>query len=312
MPAPSHLPRRPRRQVGHPGARWPVHESVRHFSNVRGVHAALQHHRTASDSEGAVLMSMVPEIEKLLNDYRSWLKDKTTLRDLNGSWVEITTPYLDRHNDALQIYVRAENGGYILTDDSYTVHDLEASGCDLHTEKRQDLLKMTLNGYGVKLHNEALEVHATADNFPLRKHSLVQAMLAVNDLFYLAKPVVESLFFEDVVAWLDANEIRYTPKAKFTGISGYDQLFHFVIPKSRKQPERILQAITRPTRETALSFINAWGDTQKVRSPESRAYAVLNDVEQTISGGVLDAFRNYRIKPVLWSARAEVVTEIAA
>jgi len=257
-------------------------------------------------------MSMVLEIEKLLSDYRAWLKDKTTLRELNGSWVEITTPYLDRHNDALQIYVRAENGGYILTDDSYTVHDLEASGCDLHTEKRQDLLKMTLNGYGVKLHNEALEVHATADSFPLRKHSLVQAMLSVNDLFYLAKPVVESLFFEDVVAWLDANEIRYTPKAKFTGISGYDQLFHFVIPKSRKQPERILQAITRPTRETALSFINAWGDTQKVRSPESRAYAVLNDVEQTISGGVLDAFRNYRIKPVPWSARAEVVTEIAA
>jgi hypothetical protein len=257
-------------------------------------------------------MSMVLEIEKLLNDYRAWLKDKTTLRELNGSWVEITTPYLDRHNDALQIYARADNGGYILTDDSYTVHDLEASGCSLHTEKRQDLLKMTLNGFGVKLHDEALEVHATADNFPLRKHSLVQAMLAVNDLFYLAKPVVESLFFEDVVAWLDANEIRNTAKLKFTGISGYDQLFDFVIPKSRKQPERILQAITRPTRDTALSFINAWSDTQKVRSPESKAYAVLNDVERIPSGEVLDALRNYQIRPVLWSARGEVVTELAA
>ena len=257
-------------------------------------------------------MSMVLEIEKLLSDYRLWLRDKTTLRELNGSWVEITTPYLDRHNDALQIYARAESGGYLLTDDSYTVHDLEASGCNLHTEKRQDLLKMTLNGFGVKLHHEALEIPATADNFPLRKHSLIQAMLAVNDLFYLAKPVVESLFFEDVVAWLDANEIRYTPKAKFTGISGYDQLFDFVIPKSRKQPERILQAITRPSRETAQSFIYSWADTQKVRSPESKAYAVLNDVEQTISGGVMDAFRNYQIHPVSWSARAEVVTELAA
>ena len=56
----------------------------------------------------------VPEIEKLLNDYRAWLVDKTTLRDVDGDWVEVTTPYLDRHNDALQIYVRAENGGYVL------------------------------------------------------------------------------------------------------------------------------------------------------------------------------------------------------
>ena len=254
----------------------------------------------------------IAEIERLLHDYRAWLRDKTTLREVNGEWVEITTPYLDRHNDALQIYARSENGGYVLTDDSHTIHDLEASGCNLHTEKRQDLLKMTLNGFGVKLQNEALEVHTTAENFPLRKHSLIQAMLAVNDLFYLAKPIVESLFFEDVVAWLDINDIRYTPKVKFTGTSGYDHLFDFVIPKSRTQPERILQAITRPTRETALSFINAWTDTRQVRSPASKAFAVLNDTEQQVSGNVIDAFRNYQIQPVAWHDRAQMVAELAA
>jgi Domain of unknown function DUF1829/Domain of unknown function DUF1828 len=255
---------------------------------------------------------IVTEIEKLLNEYRSWLQDKTTLRELNSDWVEITTPYLDRHNDALQIYARKQNGGYLLTDDSYTIHDLEASGCNLKTEKRQDLLKMTLNGFGVKLNGEALEIHAFGENFPLRKHNLVQAMLAVNDLFYLAKPTVESLFFEDVITWLDANEIRYTPKAKFTGISGYDHSFDFVIPKTRKQPERIMQAINRPTRDNAEAFIYAWSDTREVRSPDSKAYTVLNDAEQSISGGVVDAFRNYAIQPVLWRSRAEVVSELAA
>ena len=258
-------------------------------------------------------MTTAQEIEKLLNDYRAWLKDKTTLREVNGSWVEITTPFLDRHNDSLQIYVRAENGGYLLTDDSYTIHDLEASGCNLNTEKRRDLLNMTLNGFGVRMNSEALEVHASPETFPARKHSLIQAILAVNDLFYLAKPVVESLFFEDVIAWLDANDIRYTPKVKFTGISGFDHLFDFVIPKSpRKQPERIVQAINRPTRDSAQTFIHAWSDTRDVRPPESKAYAVLNDVEQPISGGVLDAFRNYQIRPVPWSQRGEVVTELAA
>ena len=137
-------------------------------------------------------------------------------------------------------------------------------------------------------------------------------MLAVNDLFYLAKPVVESLFFEDVVSWLDANEIRYTPEVKFTGISGYDHLFNFVIPKSRKQPERVVQAVNRPTRETALSFINAWTETRQTRTPESKAYAVLNDMERPVPGNVIDAFRNYQIRPVPWSDRAQVVPELAA
>jgi hypothetical protein len=255
---------------------------------------------------------IVAEIEKLLDEYRAWLRDKTTLRGVGDSWVEITTPYLDRHNDALQIYARRENGGYLLSDDSYTIHDLESSGCSLNTDKRRDLLKMTVNGFGVKLNQENLEIHATPETFPLRKHNLIQAMLAVNDLFYLAKPMVESLFWEDVVAWLDANEVRYTPKVKFTGISGYDHLFDFVIPKSRVQPERIVQAINRPTRDTAEVIIHRWNDTREVRSRDSKAYAVLNDTEQPVPAGVLEALANWAIRPVPWSHRADVVGELAA
>jgi hypothetical protein len=124
--------------------------------------------------------------------------------------------------------------------------------------------------------------------------------------------MVASLFYEDVIAWLEENDVRYTPKAKFTGISGYDHLFDFVIPKSRKQPERIVQAINRPTRDTAESFMHKWSDTREVRSPDSKAYAVLNDREQSISPGVIDAFKNYAIQPVPWSHRSEVVQELAA
>jgi hypothetical protein len=258
------------------------------------------------------MAGIVNDIERLLDAYRSWLKDRTTLKEIEGGeWVEITTPFLDRHNDALQLYARRENGGFLLTDDSYTVHDLQASGCALNTDKRRDLLRMTLNGFGVKMNKDALEVHASPETFPLRKHSLIQAMLAVNDLFYLAKPVVESLFFEDVVEWLDVNEIRYTPKVKFTGISGYDYVFDFVIPKSRHQPERVVQAINKPTPQAAKALILEWTETRQVRSQDSKAYAVLNDHEP-VAGDVIEALRNYEIRPVLWQARAEVVGELAA
>jgi len=259
------------------------------------------------------MTTMVQDIERLLDQYRHWLKDRTSLRTINDDWVEITTPYLDRHNDALQIYARRENGGFVLSDDSYIIHDLEASGCALNTDKRQQLLKMTLNGFGVKLERDALQVHASQEDFPLRKHNLIQAMLAVNDLFYLSKPLVESLFYEDVVAWLDANDIRYTPKVKFTGISGYDHLFHFVIPKSprRHQPERIVQVVNQPTRQAAQALIHQWTDTREVRAEDSRAYALLND-EQDVPRGVVEALSSYKIRPVVWSERLEVVQELAA
>jgi len=254
---------------------------------------------------------MIDEIQKLLDAYMAWLKDKTVLRQVKD-WVEITTPYIDRHNDYLQIYAKKDNSGFILTDDGYVIEDLRQSGCELESRKRKELLQLTLNGFGVKLEDNNLVVHASPDNFALRKHNLVQAMLAVNDLFYLSVPMVKSLFLEDVTSWLDLNDIRYTPRVKFTGKSGYDHLYDFVIPASKRQPERILKAINRPSRDTAEIVAFAWIDTKEVRPPNSRAYTLLNDTEHAPSVSVLDALRNYDINPVLWSQREQVREELAA
>jgi len=253
---------------------------------------------------------MIDEINSLLDNYVSWLRDKTSLRQVND-WVEITTPYLDRHNDQLQIYAKGLDSGYILSDDGYIIEDLEQSGCRLETQKRQALLKMTLNGFGVQINEKRLEIRASSENFALRKHNLLQAMLAVNDLFYMAEPIVSTLFFEDVVSWLELHEIRYTPQVKFTGKTGYDHLFDFVIPKSRAKPERIIKAINRPSKDTAQALVFATLDTREVRPSESIAYALLNDAERVVPIDVIEALKNYEVNPVPWSKRDSVRLEFA-
>lgn len=256
---------------------------------------------------------MIDEIQKLLDRYMEWLKDKTSLRAVDN-WVEITTPYIDRHNDYIQIYARRENGGYILTDDGYIITDLEQSGCSISTPKRQRLLEITLNGFGVHLDdNKELRINATADNFALRKHSLVQAMLSANDLFYLSQTVVTSLFLEDVEAWLDLHEVRYTPKVIFPGKTGFTYQFDFVIPKSKNMPERIIKAINRPGRETAQNMVLSWVDTKETRpSPDAVAYAFLNDTERAIPGDVVEALKSYDVKPIPWSKREDLREELVA
>ena len=256
---------------------------------------------------------MMNEFQALLDRYWAWLRDETALRQV-GDWVEITTPYLDRHNDCLQIYASRRNHGFVLTDDGSTIVDLEQSGCSLDTPKRQALLQMTLNGFGVRIREatKALEVRASVEDFALRKHNLLQAMLAVNDLFHLASPAVASLFLEDVVAWLDACEIRYTPQVRFAGRSGYDHSFDAVIPRSPAQPERILRVVNRPDRNAAQTIPFAWLDTKEVRPRESRAYAILNDSKAPVPEKVVSAMRNYGVRPVPWSERDGAREELAA
>jgi len=186
------------------------------------------------------------------------------------------------------------------------------SGCKIDSPKRQNMFEMTLNGFGVRANGKSLEVKASTADFPLRKRNLVQAMLAVNDLFYMASYTVTSLFYQDVIEWLDLSEIRYTHGVKFTGKSGYDHRFDFVIPKSKTQPERVLRTINRPNRENAQAMTFSWIDIKEARSPEARAYTILNDTENRVSESILDAMRSYELHPVLWSARDKVRDELAA
>jgi hypothetical protein len=256
---------------------------------------------------------IAPDIERLIDSYAAWLRDRTKLRRADNDWAEITTPFLDRHNDFLQIYVRKLDGnGYELTDDSYIVHDLESSGCRLDTPKRQELLRMTLLGFGVGLEGEALVTRSSESTFPQKKHALVQAMLAINDLFYLAPPIVSSLFHEDVEQWLEENEVRYSANVKLPGKSGYDHLFDFLIPKSRSWPERIIKAINRPTKDNAEAFIFSWIDTREARPYDSRAYAILNDRDHAMPPNVIDALKHYDINAVPWSRRQGARDELAA
>lgn len=254
---------------------------------------------------------MIREIQELLDQYLRWLSEKTKLRQVED-WVEITTPYLDRHNDYIQIYTKRENNRYVLTDDGYTIEDLKLSGCKLDSKKRKDLLQMTLNGFGVQLIGEDLLTYATQDNFSLKKHNLIQAMLAVNDLFYLSVPIVTGIFLEDVIGWLDTYDIRYVQNVKFTGTSGYDHVFDFAIPKSKKAPERILKTINLPDRTHVESLAWAWIDTKGVRPSDSIAYAIMNDSEKPIASPVSDALKNYDIVPVPWSLRDQYRDSLAA
>lgn len=254
---------------------------------------------------------MTAEIQHLLDQYWNWLQEQTTVREV-GDHVEITTPYLDRHNDCLQMYAGKTKGGFFLTDDGYVLDDLAQVGVDVASGRRRLLLEETLNGFGVREVAGALRVEASADDFGLRKHSLLQAMLTVSDMFHLASPNVQSLFHEDVTAWLDGSSVRYTRDIKLSGKSGYDHKFDFLIPKSPGQPERVCRSINRPDRNTAQTMAFAWLDTKEVRDPDAVAYAIINDVDRSVSPSVDKALRNYGVQPIRWSAREQAVPTLVA
>ena len=251
------------------------------------------------------------DVNKLLDNYYKWLRDKAALKMVE-EYHEITAPYLDRHNDYIQIYLKkTDDKQFTLSDAGSTIIGLKQDGCEIDSSsRRRDLLNITLKGFGVNLEGEELSINSSTDDFPLRKHSLIQAMLAVNDMFYLATPLVKSIFYEDVRDWLDQNDIRYTEHVSFTGQSGYPRKFDFVIPKSKQAPERILHTINEPRKNTTDSLLMNWIDSKNSRPASSALYVALNDNDNSISSEVITALRSYEIHPLPFSQRENSVSQL--
>jgi len=250
------------------------------------------------------------DCQALIDEYLAWLKKGLSAERLQAG-CEITTPFLDRHNDHLQLYAQPHNGKLVLSDDGYTITDLIQTGLDFNTPKRKEMLETALRGFGVQLRERRLEVEASPRNVGQKMHSLIQAMISVNDMFVMAQQRVASLFLEDVKSFLDLSNVRYIDRVKLTGASGFDHLIDFVIPRSPEKPERLLQTINAPSRNTITSYLFALTDTISERADETRALAFLNDEDATVSATVEDALRAYEVAPLYWTRREEALEALA-
>lgn len=116
----------------------------------------------------------------LIDGYYEWLKDKTAWKQLKEDWVEITTPYLDRQDDYIQIYLKQDGNDYILSDDSCTIKNLDPFASFFYSPTNQTLLEQTLNDYGVQRNGWELFIKAGQQDFSLKMHNLIQTINSIS------------------------------------------------------------------------------------------------------------------------------------
>lgn len=247
--------------------------------------------------------------QRLIEDYVQWLREGLSAEETKA-YCEITTPFLDRHSDAIQIYVEEQNGRVLLSDDGYTLRDLRSTGFEVSTPKRQALLTSILNGFGVKCEKEEIFVEATVKDFAQKKHNLLQAILAVDDLFALAEPHIFSFFKEDVRSFLESHRIHKFQDLKLTGKSGFDHKFDFALPKTSTKPERVLEAVNQLTKDQAANLAFAVGDVKSLRDEPLGFLVFVNDVLHPPPPDNVSALRAYEIEPLLWSEREKALPSL--
>ena len=248
---------------------------------------------------------------KLKEQYIKWLEDEITLNKIN-EYLEITSPFLDRYNDYLQVYAKMDNDNEILlTDDAYTLNNLKMAGVDINSPRRKQLLDNFLNKYKVQLDNDALTIKTGVEDFPQKLLFLMQTMLNVDDMFMLSQNRVSSIFLDDIKEFLDSREIFYSENVNFVGKSGFFYYYDYLIQRTKNKPERLCKVINNPNKQNFQSTMFMWNDTKETRNEDSRLIVFLND-ENKIDSSIIEGFKNYNVDTILWSEKDKKIDILSA
>jgi len=241
-------------------------------------------------------------LSKFVDEYLRWLKNSITEKELENC-IEITTPFLDRHNDWIQIYIEEKNDNIYLTDDGYTIEDLITCGCDITTPTRKKLLQRIVNGYGIKISDDnELYTNTTPSFFPQKKHALIQCMMAINDLYMTSRSNTISIFADEIKDFFNEKNVIYSQDVSFVGQTGFNHKFDFLVPKIKDKKETIIKSINSPTKDKVLLTLFQWEDTQKTRADDSQLIIFLND-NKKIPGNIIESCNSYKTIPIPWGKR---------
>ena len=258
------------------------------------------------------MSSVKPEIRQVVDSYVEWLREGISASEIAADVAELTTPFMDRHNDYLQVYLKRVGKQFEISDEGETVFDLTTSGVDVTQGKRKATIEETARGFGVHTDGQRLLVSASEGNLGQKIHALIQSMLAVNDLYVLARSRVAGYFREDVEEYLNQHAIRFSKRVKLPGKSGYDHSIDFLIPRSESSNERILQTVGTPSKNMVTQVLWTISDAVAARSDPVSSFVFINDKAAEVKPDILEALDAYDVRAFAWSERDSALELLAA
>lgn len=97
-----------------------------------------------------------------------WILDNLSLEEIEADKFILQTPFLDRHNDCIEIYIEKKEDGYLISD----------SGDNFSENIRPTIL----NGLGITVVKNELTKYSSAKKLPSNICMLLNAIIMINGI----------------------------------------------------------------------------------------------------------------------------------
>ncbi len=243
------------------------------------------------------------EKHQLQQNFLKWTKDHF-LFSTSQDGVILTTPFLDLHNDCIEMLIGNDSYTYRVTDGGQTLADLEMSGVNI-TDQREQQLAEVFNRLGATCIDGEISATASLAGTSAAIHSVLQGILAAQGLTFSVRPRRRPQIADEIDDVLRKSTLPYNRQVPINGKSGLSQQIDFVVRDNGRFPHHLIQTIGNPDKGSMERQIFFALDTREqyaaIANTDPRFVAVLNDAEQPIAPSMMGALSHYDVLPVVLS-----------
>ncbi len=245
---------------------------------------------------------------EVVSAYLRWLGENTAASP-QGEWTVVTVPFLDRHNDQLQIFVRRHPDGFELTDDGYVLSDLESSGVTLSTPRRE-WVSTIARRFGVQLQGSELSARASGADVPYSFHALLQAMLAIGHQASGDRKATARSFPSEVREYLESLQLPLKRGTRLQGRSGLTHQFDYVLTPPGGRHPRVVAIIGAQAREKLRRVVLGWNDVRERNRLEEPITVIVDDRIWPLPQELFELCQSNGVRAIPWSARNDIAAAL--
>ncbi|MCW6666981.1 DUF1828 domain-containing protein [Aerococcaceae bacterium NML190938] len=256
-------------------------------------------------------------INLISKEYFDFINNNTKIIEISDGKTEIITPFVDSTGEGISFSVNHDGKFYTITDDGFTLWDLETKGIDLTKKgKRKELFQSQLQYHGFSLNGNKIMRKVSKSELGQTIHDMTQLLININDLTYLHSHNISQQFFEDVKQYfMTHKEFSVFPSFNITGKSRLNHKFNYVFKsKGLSKLTRVYNSIDKQKVDTILT---SWLDTTEYRKKEfldeEELYIILSDEGyKNLNDDYLLALESYDIKVLNFENKKDLVSELGA
>lgn len=198
-------------------------------------------------------------------------------------FTKIQTPYLYPDGDVVDIFVKYQDSGFILTDLGETIGWLLTNSISNSlSEKKDELIKDSLIIYQVERYKGMLIKRCeNAENLSSAVIDLCQAIIRVSDVSFTFSGKTTNSFYQDVADFLMEEKFDFERNVAYQGQSERERKIEFkVINQDNISLIKGLHYTTKSQANSRSDIINScWSDLQYIRTTNSNInfISLIND-----------------------------------